>query len=66
MMDYQGFWLGFVLLFGVLPVVFGAGGGLVWAWRAGRRGARLVLPILLGAAAAGFSVFAAAVLLFRA
>ncbi len=33
MMDYQGFWLGFVLLFGVLSVVFGAGGGLVWARR---------------------------------
>ncbi len=66
MMGYQGFWLGFVLLFGVLPVVFGAGGGLLWAWRARRRGARLVLPILLGAAGAGFSVFVAAVLLFRA
>lgn len=66
MMDYQGFWLGFVLLFGVLPVVFGAGGGLVWAWCAGRRGARLVLPILLGGTSAGLSVFVAAVLLFRA
>ena len=66
MMDYQGFWLGFVLLFGVLPVVFGAGGGLVWAWRTGRRGARLVFPILLGGGGTGFSVFVAAVLLFRA
>ena len=66
MMDYQGFWLGFVLLFGVLLVVFGAGGGLVWAWHAGRRGARLFVPILLGAAGAGFSVFVAAVLQFRA
>ncbi len=66
MMDYQGFWLGFVLLFGVLPVVFGAGSGLVWAWRGGRRGTRLVLPVLLGAVGAGLSVFVAAVLLFRA
>ncbi len=65
-MDYQGFWLGFVLLFGVLSVVFGAGCGLFWAWRAGRRGARLVLPILLSGAGAGLSVFVAAVLLFRA
>ncbi len=41
MMDYQGYWLGFVLLFGMLPAVFGAGGGLVWAWRAGRRGGQI-------------------------
>ena len=66
MMDYRGFWLGFVLLFGGLPVVVGAGAGLAWAWRAGRRGTRLVLPILLGGVGAGFFVFAAAVLLFRA
>ncbi len=66
MMDYQGFWQGFVLLFGVLPVVFGAGGGVVLAWRTGRRGARLVLPVLLGGAGAGLCVFVAAVLLFRA
>ena len=66
MMDYQGFWLGLVLLFGVLPIVVGAGGGLAWAWRAGRRGTRLVLPALLGGVGAGFLVFGAAVLLFRA
>ena len=66
MMDYQGFWLGLVLLFGVLPAVVGAGGGLAWAWRAGRRGTRLVLPVLLGGAGAGLSIFGAAVLLFRA
>jgi len=66
MMDYQGFWLGFVLLFAVLPVAFGVGGGMVWAWYAGRRGAHLVLPALLGGAGAGLSVFIGAVLLFRA
>ncbi len=66
MMDYQGFWLGFVLLFGVLPVVVCAGGGLVWAWRAGRRGIRLILPTLLSGAGAGLFVFAVAVLFFRA
>ena len=66
MMDYQGFWQGFVLLFGVLPVVFGAGGGMVWAWLTGRRGVSLVLPSLLGGAIVGLCVFVAAVLLFRA
>ncbi len=66
MMDYQGFWLGFVLLFGALPVLFGAGGGLVWAWRAGRRGARLILPVLLGGTGAGLSILVGAVLFFRA
>ena len=66
MMDYYGFWLGFVLLFGALPIVVGAGCGLLWAWRAGRRGARLIVPVLLGGAGAGFAVFVGAVLLFRA
>ena len=66
MMDYHGFWLGFVLMFGALPVMFGAGVGLVWAWHAGRRGAGLVLPVLLGAAGAGLSALIGAVLFFRA
>ena len=65
-MDYQGFWVGFVLLFGVPPIVIGAVGGLVWAWHVGRRGARLVLPVLLAAAGTGLALFAAAVLFFRA
>ena len=66
MMDYYGFWLGFVLLFAALPIVIGAGCGLLWAWRAGRRGARLVVAGLLGGAGAGLLVFGGAVLLFRA
>jgi hypothetical protein len=66
MMDYQGFWLGFVLLFGLLPGVLGGAGGLVWAWRAGRRGRRLILPALIGAVGAGLLVFAGAVLFFGA
>ena len=66
MMDYQGFWLGFVLLFGVLPILIGCGGGLVWAWRDGRRGTRMVLPSLLGAFAAAVFFFLAAILFFRA
>ncbi len=39
MMDYQGFWLGFVLLFGVLSVVFGA--GAAWSGRGAPGGAAL-------------------------
>ena len=66
MMDYHAFWSGFVLLFGALPLVLGATGGLVWAWRAGRRGVALVLPVLFGAVGTGLLVFAAAVLFFRA
>ncbi len=31
MMDYYGFWQGFILLFGVLPVVVGAIIGVLWA-----------------------------------
>ena len=66
MIDYHGFWLGFLGLFVVLPAVVGAGGGLVWAWRRGGRGARLILPILVGAAMLGLCVAAGAVLVFRA
>ena len=66
MTDYQGFWLGFVALFGVLPFVLGAGCGLVWAWQTGRRGARLVLPALLCGSGASLSIFVAVVFLFRA
>jgi hypothetical protein len=66
MMDYQGFWQGFVILFGVLPVVVGAIIGVLWAWRKGQRGTKLIPPAFLGAVAVGLGVFAGAVLFFRA
>ncbi len=66
MMDYYGFWQGFIILFGVLPVVAGAIIGVLWAWQTGQRGTKLIAPAFLGAAALGFCVFAGAVLFFRA
>ncbi len=66
MMDYYGFWQGFIILFGVLPVVAGAIIGVLWAWRNGQRATKLIAPALLGAAALGLCVFAGAVLFFRA
>lgn len=66
MMDYHGFWRGFIILFGVLPVVVGATVGVLWAWRNGKRGTRLVPSAIAGAAALGLCVFVGAVLLFRA
>ena len=41
MMDYYGFWQGFIILFGVLPVVVGAIIGVLWAWWNGQRGTKL-------------------------
>jgi hypothetical protein len=49
-----------------LPGLLGTVGGLVWARRAGRHGARQVLPALIGGAGATFLVFAGAVLFFGA
>jgi hypothetical protein len=66
MMDYQGFWHGFLVLFVVLPVLVGASLGLIWGWRNGRRGTRLMPAALFGAGATGLIVFGGAVLLFRA
>ena len=66
MMDYQGFRVGFVLLFGALPFVLGAGCGFAWAWQAGRRGVRLVVPSLIGGIGASLSIFVLTVFLFRA
>ncbi len=67
MMDYQGFWHGFLILFAALPVIVGASLGLFWGWRnGGRRGTKLVLAAVIGAVATGFIVFASAVLFFRA
>lgn len=66
MMDYQGFWHGFLVLFAVLPVIIGASIGLFWGWRNGRRGAKLIPAAFLGAGTTGVIVFAGAVLFFRA
>ncbi len=66
MMDYYGFWRGFIILFGVLPVVVGAIIGVLWAWQTGQRGTKLIAPAFLGAAALGLCVFGGAVLFFRA
>ena len=66
MMDYYAFWQGFVVLFAVLPVIIGAGAGALWAWRKGRRGARLITPAILGGAGLSLCVFAGAILFFRA
>ena len=66
MMDYYGFWQGFLLLFGLLPSGLGAGVGLIWAWKRGRRGIRLIPPALLCGFGTGLTTFVVAVLLFRA
>ncbi len=66
MMDYHGFWQGFIVLFGVLPVVVGAIVGVLWAWRNGQRGTKLIRSAFLGGAAMGLCVFAGAVRFFRA
>jgi len=66
MMDYHAFWQGFIVLFGVLPVIVGASIGVLWAWRKGQRGAKLIPSALLGAAVLGLCVFVGAILFFRA
>lgn len=66
MMDYEGFWRGFVLLFIAVPFVIGAGAGMIWAWRNGRRGIQLISVAMFGGMGLCLCVFAAAVLFFRA
>ncbi len=66
MMDYDGFWTGFVVLFGALPLVVGASIGALWAWRRGERGARLIPAACLGGACLVLCVFLGAVLIFGA
>ena len=66
MMDYHGFWQGFVLLFVVLPVIVGAIGGAAWAWSKGQRGSGLIMPSVVGGAGLSVGVFGVAVLFFRA
>ena len=66
MIDYHGFWQGFLLLFVVLPSLIGATVGGIWGWRRGKRGAGLILATLAGGGAMGLCIFVAAVLFFRA
>jgi hypothetical protein len=66
MMDYHGFWQGFIILFGILPAGVGAAAGVIWAWRNGRRGTKLIAPAILGGVGLCLFTFAAAVLFFRA
>ncbi len=66
MMDYHAFWQAIVVVFGVVPLVVGAGLGAAWAWRGGRRGTRLMLPTVVGGAVLGLGVFAGAILFLRA
>jgi len=66
MMDYEGFWRGFIVLFGVLPFVIGGCGGAVLAWLAGYRKATSMMFAILGGAVLSIYVLAGAILIFRA
>jgi len=66
MMDYQGFWLGLIALFGVLPVLIGVGGGIIWARRKGRRGADIIVPAIMSGVGLGLAFFMGAILFLRA
>ena len=66
MMDYEAFGRSFVLVFLAAPFVVGAGAGLIWAWRKGRRGLLLLFPAVIGGAGLCLVVVAAAILFFRA
>ncbi len=66
MIDYHGFWQGFIGLFVILPVVVGGAVGAFWAWHKGRRGAGLITAAILGGAMLSLCVFAIAVLNFGA
>jgi len=66
MIDYDGFWTGFVVLFGLLPLGIGACAGALWARRRGTRGARLVFAAFLGGVGLVLCVLLGAVVVFRA
>ena len=66
MMDYEGFWTGFVVLFVLVPVLLGAGLGAAWAWRCDKRGRHLVTSAIFGGGALTLCVLAGAVLIFGA
>ena len=66
MMDYDGFWNGFVFLFVALPLLVGLALGMAWAWRRGERGWRIMASALFGGVAVALCVFAGAILTFGA
>jgi len=66
MMDYEGLWRGFLVLFALVPAVIGAFVGAAWGWGRGRRGAVLIGWAFLCAIALSLTVFIGAILYFRA
>ncbi len=66
MMDYQGFWTSFLVLFVFLPVLLGGGLGAAWAWRRGKRGGQVVISAILAGGGLTLCVFAGALLFFGA
>lgn len=65
MIDYHGFWLGFIAVFGIVPFFVGALGGLLWARNQGLRGCALLPAAFSGGAILSFGLLAGAVLFFR-
>ena len=66
MMDYHAFWQAILVVFGVVPLVVGAGLGAIWGWCHGRRGKELILPTFLGGVVLGLGFFASVMLFLRA
>ena len=65
MMDYYGYWNGFVFAFGIVPFVVGASGGAIWAWRRGKRGAGLLPGAILGGIGLALCVFGGVIAFIR-
>lgn len=66
MIDYEGLWYGFLLLFVALPALAGAALGLIWGWRRGKRRGRLVVSALVGGGGFALCMFAGAIVWFGA